>query len=248
MNPEKILALCSPDAALEQTVSLVRKAMESERLFDVQLAKLLLGRSSQETLGQRRALRILEVLDRVSEGTRLTRMIGELMGDDDPQIRSKAALVVARRMEGFHWIYAHLLQADARVRANMLEALWESREPESAKVFTLYLDDGDNRVAGNALYGLYLRGSADAISRVVQMASHPDPKFRATAAWLMGKIGRPEFVDVLRGMVKDEGRCVKGNVLRALVRINRSAGSEARGPRDSRRLPWPAATPSIPDS
>jgi len=239
MHPDKIRALCSPEPPLEHTVSLVRKAMEAEPFFDVQMANLLLGRSSDQALDQPRALRILEVLDRVSVGTRLARMIVELVQHADPLIRSKAAMVVGRRMEGFRWIYTHLLEADSRVRANMLEALWENREPECAKVFKLYRDDGDSRVAGNALYGLYLRGDADVFPRVMRMASHGDPRFRATAAWLMGKIGRPEFVEVLRRMVNDEDRRVKGTALKALVRINRSAGSA----RDAGR--WTAFEPPL---
>ena len=225
MRLEKIRELCCPDGPLEHAVSIVRKAMETDPLLDVQLANLLLGRSSQEALDPPSALRILEVLDRVSVGTRLTRMIGGLVGHGDPQVRSKAAMVLGRRMEGFRWIYAHLLEADPRVRANMLEALWENRETECMEVFALYRDDRDNRVAANALYGLYLRGDADAIPRIMGMASHRDPKFRATAAWLLGKIGQPEFVDVLRRMVNDADRRVKGNALKALVRIKRSAGS-----------------------
>jgi HEAT repeat protein len=199
--------------------------MAQEPFLDVQMAELLLGRSSKGALDQPRALRMLEILDRVSVGTRLTRMIGLLMAHADPLVRSKAALVAGRRMEGFPWIYAHLLKADPRVRANILEALWESREPECVEAFTLCRDDGDPRVAGNALYGLYLRGKADAIPSVMRMASHGDPRFRATAAWLMGKIGQPEFVEVLRRMVNDKGQRVKGNALKSLIRINRSAGS-----------------------
>jgi HEAT repeat protein len=225
MRADKIRELCSPEQPLEQTVSLVRKAMEAEPFFDVQMANLLLGRSSAEALDQLRALRILEVLDRVSVGTRLTRMIGQLMGHADPLVRSKAAMVAGRRMEGFPWIYAHLSKADPRVRANMLEALWESREPECMEVFALYRDDGNHRVAANALYGLYLRGEAEAIPGAIRMTSHNDPKFRAAAAWLMGKIGQPDFVDVLRRMVNDEDRRVKGSALKSLVRINRSAES-----------------------
>jgi len=225
MHPDKIRALCSPDQPLEHTISLVRTAMEGESLFDVQMANLLLGRSSDEAVDQTTALRILEVLDRVSVGTRVVRMIGQLVRHADPLVRSKAAMVAGRRMEGFPWIYAHLAQADPRVRANMIEALWESREPECMEVFTLYREDGDQRVASNALYGLYLRREADAIPSVMRMATHGDPKFRASAAWLMGKIGQPEFVDVLKQMVNDKDRRVKGSALKSLVRINRAAGS-----------------------
>lgn len=225
MRPEKIRALCCPDEPLEHTLSLVGEAMEAEPFLDVQLAEFLLGRNSRAAQDQPIALRILEVLDRVSTGTRLARGIGQLLGHADPLIRSKAAMVIGRRMQNFDWIEAQLREAEPRVRANMLEALWENRAPECLKAFELYRDDGDNRVAGNALYGLYLSGEADAIPGVMRLASHADPKFRATAAWLLGKIGQSEFADVLRRMVKDESRIVKGSALKSLVRINRAAGS-----------------------
>jgi HEAT repeat protein len=221
MHPEKIRALCSPDDSLETTLSLVRKAMEAEPFFDVQMAELLLGRSSDQAVDQPRALRILEVLDRVSPGTRLTRMIGTLLKHADPLVRSKAAMVAGRRIAGFPWIYAHLLEADSRVRASMIEALWNNPRSECMEVFALYRDDGDSRVAGNAMYGLHLHGE-DVISSVARMAAHGDPKFRATAAWLMGRIGAPAFVDVLRSMLHDADRRVKGSALKSLVRINRS--------------------------
>jgi hypothetical protein len=67
----------------EHTVSLAGKAMEADLFFDVRMANLLLGRSSDEALDQPRTLPI------------------------------------------------------PRVRAKMLEALWESSEPEGAKVFAL---------------------------------------------------------------------------------------------------------------
>jgi len=224
MRPERIRALCSPDEPLEHAVSRVSKAMATEPLLDVQLAELLLGRGSDAALDQVTSLRILEILDRVSTGARLVCAIGQLLGDAHPLIRSKAAMVIGRRTENFDWLDAQLMSAEPRVRANMIEALWENRAPECLKVFMQYRDDVDSRVAGNALYGVYLCGEADAIPSVVRMAGDPDPKFRATAAWLMGKIGQPEFADVLRRMVKDESRGVKGSALKSLVRLNRVRG------------------------
>jgi len=168
MHPDKIRALCSPDEPLDQTISLVSKAMEAEPLLDAQLANLLLGRSSHQALLQPTALRILEVLDSVSQGTRLAG-------------RSKAALVIGHRTESFDWIDAQLTQAEPRVRASILEALWENREMECLKVFARYRDDGDNRVAGNTLYGLYLCGEADAIPSVVPMAPHKVPRYGSLA-------------------------------------------------------------------
>jgi len=224
MHPEDIRAVFHPGKPLEHTSSLVGQAMEAEPRLDIELAKLLLGQGSHRAPDQPTALRILEVLDRVSAGTRLARMISPLLRHADPQIRTKAAKVIARRMENFDWIRAQLLKAEPRVRANMIEALWENGDPECVEVFRLYRDDCDNRVAGNALYGLYVCGEAEAIASVLRMASHPDPRFRATAAWLMSRIDEPKFANVLKTMVRDESRSVKGSALKSLVRLSRTAG------------------------
>ena len=221
MQADKIRALCSPDQPLEQAISRAKELMTVDPYLDVQLAELLLGRSSAQSLDRPRTLRALEVLDQVTVGSRLVRMIGQLLEHADPHVRSKAALVVGRRVEGWRWIHSRLATAEPRVRANVLEALWESSHPLCAAVFERYRNDNDNRVAGNALYGLYLLHDASVLPSVLCLAGHTDPKFRATAAWLLGKIGQPEFVDVLRGMVQDEDRHVKGVALKSLVRINR---------------------------
>lgn len=229
MQPEEIRALCAPDLPLEQTVSLVKELMKANRYLDVQMAELLLGRSSARAVNQATALRILEILDQVTVGSRLVRTVSQLLEHDDPHIRSKAALVVGRHVGGWAWIEARLETAECRVRASMLEALWESQDARRASIFAHYRDDSDNRVVGNALYGLYLAHEPNVIPRILRMASHANPKFRGTAAWLMGKIGQLEFVDVLRGLLHDEDRRVKGMALKSLVRINRagSAGGAA---------------------
>jgi len=231
MQPEKIRLLCCPDRPLDQIVPLVKELMKVHRHLDVQMAELLLGRSGAQPLDRHSTLRALEILDQVTVGPRLVRMVAQLVTHPDPHIRSKAALVVGRRVEGWMWIDAHLETADPRVRANVLEALWESQHDRCRAVFARYRHDADNRVAGNALYGLYLCAEPGAVSAILRMASHADPKFRGTAAWLMGRIGQPEFVEVLRGMVHDADRHVKGVALKSLVRINRGGpdGAATRG-------------------
>ncbi len=107
--------------------------METEPRLDIELAKLLLGQSSHRALGLPTALRILEVLDRISAGTRLAGVISPLLRHADPLIRTKAAKVVARRMEDFDWIRAQLLKGEPRVRTNMIEALWEDRDPKCVR-------------------------------------------------------------------------------------------------------------------
>jgi len=225
MAPRQILALCSADEPFEKTVSVLKAAMRTEPSLDIQITNLLLGLTNAPALDKRLAMRMLEILDKVSSEARVTRLIGQLLQLDDPPLRSKAALLVSRRAGGMDWIFSHMPDTDPRVRANILEGLWENPHPACTSVFARYRDDSNNRVAANAVYGLYLRGEKDAIAHVMRMASHPDPRRRAAAAWLMGMIGWPQFADVLKRMVKLDERQVKGTALKALVKINRCAAT-----------------------
>jgi len=79
------------------------------------------------------------------------------------------------------------------------------------------LNDENNRVAGNALLGLHLLHEPNTAQRLVQMLGDARPKFRRTAAWLMGKIARPEFKDHLLQAAGDEDAGVRETATRALA-------------------------------
>ena len=76
-----------------------------------------------------------------------------------------------------------LTKRDPRVRANAIEALWGSDSALARGLFREASRDVNNRVAGNALLGLYLLGDTSAVPQILKMAAQPDPLFRATAAW-----------------------------------------------------------------
>jgi HEAT repeat protein len=225
MSPKQILALCAPDEPLETTVARVKAAMQGEQSLDIQMTNLLLGLTNVPALDKRVTMHVLEVLDRVSSSTRVIRMMGQLVRVDDPLLRSRAALLVSRKIDSMEWVFGRMHDGDPRVRANILEGLWQNVHPACAAVFTQYREDRDSRVAANAVYGSYLRGAEDAMSWVMRMATHPNPQQRASAAWLMGVIGKLEFADILKRMVKHDERKVKGIALKSLARINRLAGA-----------------------
>jgi len=225
MAPKQILAFCTTDEPFEKTLAVFKTAITTDPSLDIQMKNLLMGVTSGPKPDKRAAMRMLEILDQISPEARVTRLIAQLLQLDDPLLRSKAALMVSRRTGGMDWIFAHLQDADPRVQANILQGLWENAHPACSAVFARFREDSHSRVAANALYGLYLRAEPGVIPSVIRMASHANPKRRVTGAWLMGVIGRPEFVDVLKGMVKQDERHVKGAALKALVKINRAAGT-----------------------
>jgi hypothetical protein len=107
--------------------------------------------------------RALEILDAISKGSRVLNRLTHLIGHDNVRIRSKAALLIGRRVGGPHW--AHKVEKDQnhRVRANVIEALWGSVMPRCREMLDRALRDSDNRVVGNAIYGIYRISPPDSI-------------------------------------------------------------------------------------
>ena len=79
-------------------------------------------------------------------------------------------------------------------------------------------------MAGNALVGLHRLGEP-AVSQLAQrMLQDSRPIFRTTAAWVMGKIGGPEFIECLRQAVGDRDKLVRETAQSALTAIEGVAG------------------------
>lgn len=83
-----------------------------------------------------------------------------------------------------------LSDRNARVRANAVEALSEICEgKELLKVLVHCLNDRNNRVRANALRGLIQLGVKQAEPLVHEMAHHHNPRYRSSAAWILGEVG-----------------------------------------------------------
>jgi HEAT repeat protein len=195
--------------------------MEIDPWLDIELAKLLpkRGDTARPVLSPAAATRLLDVLDRISEGTRLVASLGHLICHTDPVLRSKAALMLGRRVKNLSWTQKYLSDEEARVRANVIEALWYDPSPKRAAIFLKYLDDTSNRVAGNAALGLYLVSPDSGKKAILDLAKHPDPAFRATAAWVIGKSGDAGLVDTLPTLLADPELKVRRAASRVLTRM-----------------------------
>jgi hypothetical protein len=109
---------------------------------------------------------------------------------------------------------------DPRSRANALEASYDF--PSSYALRALYrswIHDSDNRVVGNALLGLHKSGDTFCLPPIFRMVAHPNPKFRATACWVMGRSEDPRFLETLDGVVKTDTGTVRANAVRAMRTI-----------------------------
>ena len=219
-------ALCDPSLTHEQALAMARLAMRTDSTKDV-----VLGRASADRVASSRVIRILE---QNPDGKDHLSLLLRLLRQPNPYLRSKAVLMIARGTRNVGWVRKTLADADPRTRANAVEALWGLDTPEARELLGSLRDDPNNRVAGNALLGLYRLGDAAIIPEIIRMAAHEEPVFRSTASWVMGATGHPRFTEALSGLLKDPHSMPRKAALAAMGRIHKALAHGHKLP--SRRL------------
>ncbi len=167
-------------------------------------------------------LRLLDILKAVGAEEHLITVQDELTGHPDDRVRSKAAYLLVLATKSPLRVSKALLQKDLRIQANAVEALSELRNPEHRPIFRMAALSTNNRVAGNAVIGLYRIADLESINQILRMAQSDDPAFRLTAIWAMGETGDPRFLPYLSRefQTSTDGR-IRLAIVRALARIRR---------------------------
>ena len=223
-----LLPVCDPAIiGQEEEIALTRDLCELDPQLDMKLARRLSG-AAIEKMPEAVVQRVLVLLNSIPENARVLPIVIKLLRHPSPSVRSKAALVIGRVSKTPHVTQEFLSEPDPRVRANAIEALWGMDSAKARAVLREAADDPNNRVAGNALLGLYRVGDTFAISRILQLATHPKAEFRTTAAWVMAQTGSPRFLPALARMVRETDRNARTWVFRAITNLKR-AGSGAAG-------------------
>jgi HEAT repeats len=229
--PEFLKELANPDRFdRKQFLGVCRWLKDSvDDFLDLRLARLTPGRHDDEHgLAPEVVLRILEVLHAISSGPRLVQVIGHLARHPHEQIASKATLLLGHRLRSEPWLRSHFQSGDPRVRASVVEGLWGVETPYARRCFLDSLEDVNNRVVGNALFGLYLLGDPAVDQRIERMLRDSRPAFRRTAAWLLGRIGNPESAEALRQAEQDEDAGVRETASQALAALPKPEIVEAK--------------------
>ena len=107
-----------------------------------------------------------------------------MMRHPNPYLRSKAVKMIGRGSQSTKWVMGRLSESDPRVRANAIESLWGVDTPEARTLLKFAASDANNRVAGNALLGLYHLGEASVLADVVNLAAH-----ESAALSRLGRLG-----------------------------------------------------------
>ena len=188
----------------ERTIAVVKESLRSERPGEVVFALDLLEKARRPELGRT----LLGLLDHPSPDVRAS-VLSRI-----ERLRPPAATdAVASRI-------AH--EQVPQVRAAALRCLCAVGGPEVQDTVPAYLDDPDPQVSRAAMIGLLgrERGVASfASSHLASLAASPAPEERASAAHVIGEVGRAGFQWILRDLLADEAAPVRRAALRAASKV-----------------------------
>jgi len=239
--PEFLVRLLMTDGfTAAELAAFLAAQMSHDRLLDVKLARLLPRPGHCNGLAPEVVVRLLTVLEELSPGPRLLIPLNQMTAHPDPRIASKATLLIARRLHNKGWMERQLRSGDARLRANVVEALWGVQTGFSRELFYECLGDSNNRVVGNALVGLHKLDDCAVLPRLRALLKDCRSEFRVTGAWVARHIEAIEMLPLLEELaVKDEEPGVRAAASRALEPLREAARRRA--------VPeLPAAAPEAP--
>jgi HEAT repeat protein len=222
--------LSDPALTLEQAVAAARNASVVYSMMDVSMARRLAGDgASPSRVAPDRAKRMMDILSEIAKGARAVGSLRGMVRHPDPHLRSKAVLMIGREQRNLDWVRHRMAEADPRVRANAVEALWGRHTEEARALLQAATSDPHNRVVGNALLELYRMGHLSAIAGLFRMAGEESALFRASGAWAMGETADPRFAEVLGRMLGDAGDAVRKRAFESLRRIKAAAARSRKG-------------------
>src|SRR6266567_1461118 len=225
--------LCDHDLfSLAQATEIARRLQKLDPNFDVRIIKQIASAASNaDKLTAATAERLLELMSAFSDLSRILPVLAELLKHPSPRIRSKAVLLIGRASANAKLAESHLKEADKRVRANAIEALWGNASNEARSILSAAASDSNNRVAANAALGLYKLDETDSIAVILGMAENPSPIFRLSAVWTMSETQDPRFLGTLAKLIADADQRVRQLAFTSVAKIRKNKASLLSGPR-----------------
>jgi hypothetical protein len=224
-NDLLILALADPTAfPLNAAVQLARNLCRLEPRLDAKLLRHVMPDPGSGREVPKEAIeRVLEVLDQTSDASRLVPVLMKLQRLGDDRIRSKATLLLVRAHRNPDWLQSQLSNPDHRVRSNAIEGLLDTK-PGDKELAMLWdaSQERHHRVATTALVVLYRNGHAEAAGEgLMKLSTHPQPAFRAAAAWAMGRTEDERFLETVQSMIRGETGSVRRMAMQSSILLRK---------------------------
>jgi hypothetical protein len=209
-------------AAPETALSLARGMAEAEPLIDARLMRKMLENADGDiaAIPTEVALRVLWLLDKFSDCSRVTLYLMQLARHPSAEVRSKAALLLGRGNLNLMRVKQFLGSDDGRMRANAVESLWGLNSPQARQMFREAASDSNRRVAVNALVGLCKAGEKPARLKLIELSASQDPVMKRAAAWAMGQVGDPEFAPTLDALAQTGDEELRNMAARSLQMLH----------------------------
>lgn len=193
--------------------------MDTNDALYLQIGRMIRDRTLAAEPNLKLIGRMLEILEASSPGALFFSVLRPILRVSDLQIQSKCFLLLARRETDLAWAEKLLDHKDARLRANVIEGLWENKAPGVMALLLLASKDQNHRVVANSAYGLRLYGAPEFLPIMEQMQASEDPMFRIASAWVIRRLGEPELCTLLKTLVRDPDSAVRRAAFETLASL-----------------------------
>ena len=235
---ELLPLLCNSGTSLASRIRLAKLGIRVDGRLDQALADRILASPSDQDRYD-----LLEILSQTRVRTEVVERLEPLLRDPNPRVHSKIAFLMARASPEGAWVREGLADPDARVRANVVEALWHQKSAFANQIFHRAAGDAHHRVAANAIHGLYLQGDPEALPMIRHLLQDSNGLARRAGLWLVERTRDPRYLALLGkliGKVEPEARprCLK-------VIQTAKARKEQSMQRGALKLEWFVAGPGL---
>jgi len=220
-----VTKVCNPELySLQDAIRYAKDTAQASPGFEIELVRFLQAKCMSVPLPLQAVLRGLDVLGGVLEGgrfdeSRLITLLRPFMRSGDPQIASKCALILGRRLSSVSSLNGIIDEIDDNIRASLVESLWGRKEPEVEMVLRAAVRDSHPRVAANAVYGLYALGVDGWAAGLERLVGHVDAHFRVAGIQVLKSSGMPDALPRIKLLIRDTDADVRHAAFDALIHL-----------------------------
>ncbi|HYZ84111.1 MAG TPA: HEAT repeat domain-containing protein [Bryobacteraceae bacterium] len=211
----------------QQAQGLLSAGMKVDPHLDVSLCHEIACTNSMK---RGEVLFLLDLLEKVSNGRRLSLPLSRLNHHPDTFVRSKAAHLFGAVNASKSWLSSQLRAPDPRVRANAIEGCLPIANEELVPILMTALRDPHHRVRATAALALHPIETHIARSTLMSMLNDPETAPAAAAAWAIAYTGDATYVPALKELLRHPDPARRYLALRPLRALRNAGDSLTEAP------------------
>jgi hypothetical protein len=233
-------AIANPSmTTFAQSLRLTRCMLDLDSNFVNALLRALLTR--QDMKDPACTLRVLDIISECASHLANWRSLARIHQDGDARVKRKCATLLARFRFDDRAGLDLFRRSDPRVRANIIQTIWDAEQAKVDALLGVAIHDEDNRVAGNACLALYNAGGPRSLARLATLLDSAEPKDRITAAWVLCRCRDGRFANRLLDASRSSVPALKRMAIAGLSRLQAIVLPE----QSSQPSPMADITPSL---